>query len=214
DGAVAVRGAQYARDADHVSYSADVRRSHRRTGAQRGTGALRQALERARRRPQGQGLFDRRALHSGGLDDVGGAESVARNRADREDSGRFDLARTLSCPASLQEGARRPVGGVQGTRSARLIGVQGRNCSARGTRRAGCETRRHAFSSHSHTSLRVSRGSIISSIWNLFSGPIGPRALSIRALISARNAAGSLASASWRLYAASMPPSGGMPPTS
>ena len=80
---------------------------------------------------------------------------------------------------------------------------------ARAARRCGRRRR-----SIRRPSRRVSRGSIISSIWKRLSGPIGPRTLSMRALISARSAAGSAASASWRLYAASMPPSGGMPPTS
>ena len=65
--------------------------------------------------------------------------------------------------------------------------------------RSGNVTSRHAVSSHSHTTRRVSRGSIISSIWNLDRGPTGPRALSMRAISSSRNALGSSASANCRL---------------
>ena len=69
----------------------------------------------------------------------------------------------------------------------------------RGFNRPGCITSRQAVSTHSQTCRRVSLGSIISSIWNRDSGPIGPRALSIRAISSSRSALGSSASANWRL---------------
>ena len=91
---------------------------------------------------------------------------------------------------------------------------QGLNWSALGPNRSGCDTNRCADSTQSQMCRRVSRGSTISSIWKRDRGPNGPRALSMRAFNSARNATGSSASASCRLYAASIPPSGGIPPTS